>query len=426
MMGGSTRPTSAAKHVWLVNHHALIPSKDSATGRHVNMARHLPQHGWSASLIVASTVHADGSQGLTGLRLRRMTSELGVPTLWIRSTAYGASLLRRFLGMGVFAAGALVPGMTRGLQKPDVVVGSTVHLLAAWVGARYARRFRVPFVFEVRDVWPDSLVHLGRLNPNGRAARAMEWFSLRLARRADLLLSPLPAMDRYLVDHEVTGVPFLWVSNGIAAPPEPTLPALESRSDEFTFMYLGSLNRGNAIEDIIEGFAFACERETQRRLTLRIVGSGPQQQELEALAEGLGVAAEVTFEGRIPQDEVIDRARQADCLVANLRASPLYDYGVSLNKLFMYMSAGRPIVFGASGANDPVAEAAAGISARGGDPGSLAAAMVQMIDAKPEERQLMGRNGYEAVTNEFTYEALAAKLARGLDGTLAGRAGVRA
>ena len=67
--------------------------------------------------------------------------------------AYGTSTALRFVGMVIFVLMTLMPGMTRGLRRPDVVIGSTVYPFAAWAGMRLARRYRVPFIYEIRDVW---------------------------------------------------------------------------------------------------------------------------------------------------------------------------------------------------------------------------------------------------------------------------------
>lgn len=400
------------RHVWIVNHHALIPSKDGGSGRHLNMAQYLPHHGWSASLLVASTIHARGAQAMKGVRFRRVTHERGVRVLWVRATAYGQSTLRRIIGMCVFASLTLLPGMTKGLQRPDVVMGSTVHLLAAWAGWRLARRHNVPFVYEIRDVWPDTLIHLGRMERTSRLAQAMEALSLRLAERASLVVSPLPNVDRYLQRHGIEETDFLWVSNGFDGELEVPEPDYPQPDGQFTFMYLGAHGQANALEGILKAFGRACALRPDAELKLRLVGSGPLKSKLFEYASTMECSTGISFEDRIPEPEVIARAREADCLVANMHDSPVYEYGVSLNKIFTYLYAFRPVVFACSVSN-PILESGAGTVVPGDDTEALARAMVEMYDLPHSERLGHARRGYEHVLENYSHQSLAERMANG-------------
>jgi len=117
-MSAAPSPPGSHRHVWIVNHYADIPSKDGGSARHLDLARYLPGYGWSASLIVASTTYPQGKQAMKGFRLRKITEELGVPVLWVRTMAYGTSTALRFFGMVIFALMTLMPGMTRGVRRP--------------------------------------------------------------------------------------------------------------------------------------------------------------------------------------------------------------------------------------------------------------------------------------------------------------------
>ena len=85
-----------------------------------------------------------------------------------------------------------------GLPRPDVVVGSSLHPLAAWAGARLAVRHRVPFVYEFRDLWPHTLIAMGRISENGPAARGLRGLERHLGRRAARTFSPLPGGERHV------------------------------------------------------------------------------------------------------------------------------------------------------------------------------------------------------------------------------------
>lgn len=398
----------------MVNHHAAIPAKDGLEGRHYALARHLQHHGWSASVIAASTTHPSGEQRLHGPHLRRLTHDDGVDSLCVRSNRYGSSTALRFVGMAVFALMTLAPGMTRGLSKPDVVIGSTVHPFAAWAGWRLARRHKVPFVYEIRDVWPDALIHLGRLNGSGALARVLRKLSLDLCARADLILSPLPDVRRYLDENGFQKKEFLWISNGIEADHYRAEVAHE-RHTPFTFMYFGSHGNANALDGILEAFDKAVGKSPTADMRLRLIGSGPLKSKLQEYARSLASVERISFEDPIPRSQIIERAHEADCLVINLHDHPVYQYGISPNKLFDYLLAARPIIAAFNAPNNPVADANAGVCVPADSRDEIAQAMLDVYAMDHKTLQAMGSNGLAHVTKAYSYETLAQRLAAKLE-----------
>nr|WP_238439662.1 glycosyltransferase family 4 protein [Microbacterium sp. JZ31] len=382
----------AQRTVWIINHYAALESKDGWAGRHQALAAHLGRAGWEPVLLLASTGHPVGIQHLPAWRARRVGIEDGVTHVMLRSPSYVGNGVGRMTNMAAFTFQLLLPWTTRGVPKPDVVVGSTVHPLAAWAGLRLARRHRVPFVFEIRDVWPDALIHLGQLRPNSIVARAMTSLMRRLVHASDLILSPLPGVPDYLERLGAVDKPFLWVSNGaegeIVAPP--LAPPAE---DAFVFMYLGSFGNAMAVEHLISAFERVVLARPETKMRFRLIGDGPRKTYFERLAAETEVADQITFEPRIPRGQVVARASEADCLVHSLHDHAVYEYGISPNKLFDYLLAARPVVFAANVRNNPVSEAHAGHVVPAEDVDALARAMCAVVDAPPEERTAMGARG---------------------------------
>ncbi|MCY1657971.1 glycosyltransferase family 4 protein [Dietzia sp. SL131] len=410
--GRSSAPTT--KHVWIVNHHAVLPSKDGGRARHFNLAKCLPECGWTSSLIVASTRHSDGRQALEGLKLKKRDNEEGVETLWVRTNAYGQSLALRFLGMVVFSANLLRPGITRDLQRPDVVLGSTVHPFAAWAAFCLARRNEVPFVYEIRDVWPESLHDIAGISKRHPISILMTLMDSFLIRRASLVVSPLPNANLHLREMGFPDKPFLWVSNGTEVPPG-TDELADCPGRPFTYMYLGAHGRANDLEHILAGFERACEIDPESPPLLRLVGDGSRKRALAEQAASLKCAARISFEDRIPKSQVLARAREADCLVASVPEKAIYRFGVSPNKYFMYMSASRPVITASNAPKDPIRDSRAGLAVAGEDVEALARAMVKMKNLPLRDRREFARNGRAEIEARYTFGVLAKKLAKGLE-----------
>lgn len=406
------------RHIWVVNQYAALPSKDARADRPLSVAKHMMKHGWSTSLIVASTTHPSGRQMMGGRASSSLQEELGVATLWLRSVSYVGSPVRRIIGMVFFTVLAVLPSTTRRLERPDAVLGSTVHPLAAWAGWRLARRLGVPYIFEMRDVWPDALVHLGRLRENGLAARLIRHQLVSLAKRAALVVSPLPGLSTWLAENGLNGQAFAWVPNGIEADDAPEYEAATAH-DGFTVMYLGSHGNANALEGLIAGFDEAVRVSGRSDLRLRLVGDGPRKNDAIRFADACQSREFIGFEDRIPRHEVVPRAREADCLLINLHDHDVYRFGVSPNKIFDYLLSGRPIVFATNAPNNPVRDAEAGIVVPADDAAGIARAILDLADCETDARNGMGLRGYRHVIARYNYESIASNFAAALDEVVA-------
>lgn len=400
------------KHVWILNHYAAEPDGAGGT-RHYTLAEGLRDHGWQAHLIAASVEHQSGRQRLEpGERMRHEVRGT-VPFLWLRTSNHRGNGLGRIRNMLEFTGAALSRRVERQLPRPDVVVGSSVHPLAAWAGARLARRCGVPFVFEVRDLWPQTLIDMGAISPGGPAARGLRRLERSLYRRADRIVVLLPRAGEYVeasggrrdrIDHIPNGVDLAnWPASEQRAQPDP-----------FVFMYFGAHGPANGLETLLQAWHRLESRRPGAAIRLRLVGDGPAKASLRARARDLGLRG-VEFEDAVPKRRIPELASSADAFVFTLADVPVFRFGISSNKLFDYLAAARPIVFSCASSNNPVEEAGAGITVPPEDPEALAAAMCRLLDAPVDERRRMGASGRDHVASNHDTAVLARRLAETLE-----------
>ncbi len=387
-----------------INHYA-VPERAAAGTRHAVLARFLGDLGHEVTVVASSL--PDGRRPTVDLPTgasHRDVIEGGVRFRYVRTSPY-ASLPGRLRSMIEFRSGVLRCSWDD--PRPDVVIGSSVHLHAADAGRRLARRLGVPFVFEVRDLWPDTLVDIGAVSRLHPIYMYLKYLELRLYRDASAVITLLPGMAAYLMAHGIPEDRIWYVPNGVDPDLFPESPPPPSDS-LFTVSYFGAHGPANGLETVIRAAAILRSRGAPVRF--RLVGDGNRKPALRDLATSLGLD-NVAFLDPVPKRDLAPLAAESHAFVFHLRdMAVLRKYGISANKLFDYLLAGRPVVFACASANDPVAQAGAGPSVPPEDPEALAGAIQRLMEAPESERAAMGRRG-RAFVREFHDMR---RLARGL------------
>ncbi len=401
------------KNLYLINHYAQEPGGAGGT-RHFHLAEHLQKRGWKATVIAASVDHATGLQRLTQHEAQRLQSFGSVPFLWVKTPTYTGNSGGRMRNMLAFTWRVLLRKTTANLSAPDVVIGSSVHPFAAVAGALLARRHDVPFVFEVRDLWPQTLIDMGRLKSDSFTAWALRKVEFWLYRRAARVVVLLPQAWQYIVPLGIPKQNVVWIPNGVDLGLFPA-PAAPMPSNVFTLMYFGAHGQANGLDNVLHAMKVVQDDPTGQQVLLRMVGDGPLKPALMAQAQALGLR-NVRFESPVPKSQIPALAAQADAFaIAVLDLPQLYRYGISMNKIFDYLAASRPVVIASDAVNNPVADAQAGLSVEAGKPDQLAKAILQIAAMSAEERHQMGLAGRSYVERNHDFGQLAAKLADVLD-----------
>ena len=419
-------PTERPCRVWILNHYAGPPDRPGGT-RHYSLARALVARGAEVTIFAASFGHASGREHkIRGLGLVRSETLGGVRFVWLRTFPYRGNTWRRMVNMASYA---LVVTLAQfGRPAPDVVVGSTVHPFAALAGWLIARLRGARFHYEIRDLWPQTLIDLGALSPTSPGARGLWAIESFLVRRAETVIALLPGIATYLEGRGLPTSHVRYLPNGadlVAADapaavwdprrgPDPLAPVLADLADrraagEVVFAYAGAHGRVNRLDVVLHGLRLANQRSgTPLRLVL--VGEGPEKPSLEALASRLELP-NVDFLEPVPKDRLPALLAAIDVGVVHATATPVYRYGISFNKVFDYMAARKPILFACSTFQDPVEASGAGRSVAPDDPEVLAGAFVALAEESAEARRRMGDAGRAFVEREHDLARLGATFA---------------
>lgn len=395
-------------NIWIVNHYALPPTEVGGT-RHYALARELIARGHNVTLIASNFNHASrqaiAATQRTGLRHEVVA---GVPFLWLPTPPYSGNTVARMWNMLVFAGRVWSGQGMRRCERPDVIIGSIAHLFGAFAAERLAQRLRVPFVLEVRDLWPQTLIDMKLMGPQHPAVRIMERIERHLYRRAVGIVSLLPDAAAHMVDKGAAPEKIVWIPNGVdlrlVPPPQPPV-----EQEPFTVMYAGAHGVANGLDALIDAAALLQRDGYNERVRFRFIGDGPEKLRLQRRVQDEGIQC-VYFEEPVPKAQVYQVLQEAHILIVTLRNLSLYRWGMSLNKLFDYLASARPIVFGADITSNPVAQSGGGLTVPPEDAAATAAAIKQLVAMPAAKRWEMGQRGRRFVEENHDHHRLAERL----------------
>lgn len=287
--------------------------------------------------------------------------------------------------------------------KPDVILGSTMTLFGADAARRLADYFNVPFVYEVRDLWPLTPIELGGYSKWHPFLLYLDYLDRKLAKAADLIITTAPLMKEYY--KERFGIPdekFLWITNGTDLELFKDLPPAKPKEKAtFDIYYAGAHGLANGLDKIFDQLPAIYARHPQVSLTL--VGDGPLKPHLKERVKKKNLP--VRFLDAVPKKELPAILDKADALLAYLEPCSLYRYGISLNKLADYHAMGKPILFVGDCAENPVIQSGAGIVAETIE--EFPSVVEKMIQMSPADKRQMGEHGRSYAEKNYNWEKLA-------------------
>jgi glycosyltransferase involved in cell wall biosynthesis len=395
--------------LWVFNHYAETP--DGSATRTFELCRALAGRGHAPTIFASSFSHyRHREEHLQGWGRFSATEERdGVRFVWLRGRPYRGNDWRRVVNMLGYGALSMVYGV-RMRPKPDVIIGCSVHPCAALSGLAIARLLGARFLLEITDLWPQVLIDMGRLSPGGASARILRAIERGLFAAAEKVIMLWRDTHDYVRSRGMDPGKIVWIPHVIDPGHFETVPPYRDRRGRFTALYLGSFVKSMGLETLLEASRIL---RTAGRTDIRIVmvGAGAEKDRLRRHAARLGLD-NLEMRDPVPKAQVPWILAGADCLICCFRNSPAYRYGLSMNKLCDYLMSGRPVILSGNSGYDPVAEGRAGLSVKGEDPETLAAAIIAMADLAFEERAAMGLRGRDWALRHHDIRVLADRLER--------------
>lgn len=399
------------KTIFLINQYASTPETGMG-GRHHYLARELGKLGHNVYLIAARWHHLLNDEAAAAaaphIEERDHYTFARVPTMHYPNPHHPkrvGSWLR-------FMSSIRVLDKRLG-AKPDTIFYSSPSLPGYLGAERLANRVGARLIFEERDIWPLTLVEVGGKSPNHPFIRWLQWIEDRAYRNAEFVVSNLPNAVDHMQMRGMDPKKFHWAPNGVSFE-ETDAPVPLSRAilndieyDKFRIGYTGTVGKANMVGVLVDA---AEKLRDLSDLQFLIFGTGSEIDTLRKRIDQKGLT-NVKLMGSIPKKQVQSALAILDVCYIGLVPEKLFRFGVSPNKLFEYMIAGRPIIYGIdSGAYQPIASIDAGLEIAPGDSNALAEAIRKLRDLPDETLKSMGARAHAFASEHHDYEKIAKKL----------------
>jgi colanic acid biosynthesis glycosyl transferase WcaI len=357
--------------------------------------------------------------------------------LWCRESRDGISVQRtwlvplpnrksweRILNYTSFCISAAITGTF--MRRPDVVIATSPQLLVGLAGWWVAAVKRVPFVFEVRDLWPESLAAVGVSGDKSLMMRVLRPVARFLYNRADHIV----VVTKPFVDHiaEHWGVPrekLSIIRNGVdyvTFAPSGEREAVRERlglSGKFVVGLIGTMGNAHGAPNLVEAANILRGRSDVHFL---FVGEGAEKDRVAAAIKSHGLA-NATLLDEQPRDAVPGLISACDICAVLLRRAELFKKVVP-TKMLEFMACERPVIAAVDGrAREIVEEAGAGMVVEQDSAEALANA-VEQVASHPAALAAMGRNGRNYIIANWSREENAAEYLRLLEDCTSGRGAV--
>jgi glycosyltransferase involved in cell wall biosynthesis len=386
----------------LIIHQAFASLDEPGGTRHHEFARLLTARGHRVTVIASSVSY------LTGVHTQQGSQHLnGVHVM--RASAYQAhhkSFVHRVLAFISFMFSSFWIGLH--VKNIDLVWGTSPPIFQGLTAWMLAGLKRVPFLFEVRDLWPQFAIAMGLLK-NPILIRLSEWLERFLYANADRVMVNSPGFITH-VKAGGAGLVELIPNGADASMFNPGGDGLEFRrahqlENTFVVMYAGAHGISNDLGVVLQSAGLLAHKVDVHFV---LVGDGREKSALQARAAEMKLE-NLSFLAPVSKAEMPDVLAGADACIAILK--PLEEYTRTYpNKVFDYMAAGRPVVLAIDGViRDVVDDAGCGYFAQPGNPQALADAITRLAQDKIKARQ-MGLNGRIYLEEHFSREKVAVQL----------------
>lgn len=408
----------------MVNHYAITPDMPGGT-RHFDLSRRLVQMGHEVT-IIASSFHYSLLKEMRDYHGNWHLTEVheGVNFIWMSTPAYAGNGMARIKNMLAFTQGFKKWAKLQ-RELPDVIIGSTVHPLAAITAGEFAKPHKIPFIFEIRDLWPQTMIDMGSWSKNHPASVFFKRVEKQTVKMAKAIIALSPLTKGYLKKEYAFENTHL-IPNGIdleqfqlrGEQKERSISGLAQldsirENASFLAMFTGAIVKSNNMGLILDT-AQLLKDQGHDDIHLALVGRGQESDKIKAQVQSRGLT-NLHLVDPVPKTQVPHLLKRADALML-VQGMVLWG---SMNKLFDYLASKKPVILAVEAEhNAPIKKMAGCIPLAQNTAEEFVKTLVSLSKLSETERNAIGESGYHLVRNQHNIKQLAKDLESSLKSVL--------
>lgn len=399
------------KLIWIINHYGEPPTTGTNT-RHYKFASKLIKRGHDVRIFAASTIHRTDINYIND-NSKFIEKEIGgVPFIFIRTCNYKGNGMKRVKNMMQYARRVLQ--ITKNFQRPDVIYASSAHPLTWISGYRLAKRYNAKFIAETRDLWPETLVAMEKINRNSIPAKILYKIEKFIYKKADNLIFTFPGGKDYVKNIGLDVSKVRYINNGVDIEEfnnnklKNIIKDVDLDNDsKFKILYTGSMGIANSLNYLIEAAELIQDRG-YKDIQFILFGDGYQKEELEVYVKDKNIT-NIIFKGKVEKKYIPNILSKSDLNVFTGKPIYLYKYGLSLNKMFEYYASGKPTLSNIECGYDMLEKYNCGMTVQSGSTEALIEGILKFYNMSKEEYNIYCNNALKAA-QDFDFKALTDKL----------------
>ena len=396
------------KKVWFVCHYSMPPVYEQRIKTQM-YAHYLGKQGIECTIFAASTIHNTDINLIQGKELYIEREYDDLKFVHIRCSNYTKTDLKRIINMEQFSY--RFNKVAERFAPPDVIVSDT-YCISYKPIYRYCKRHKIPFVVDVRDLWPQSIVEYLHVSENNPVIRLMYNMERNMYIHADRIIFSMDGGYDYIQDRNLEKLipkdKVFFIQNGVNL--EEFRKNRETYKiddkdlddpDTFKVVYAGSIRKVNNLGLLLD----AAKEVKNKKVKFLIWGAGDELEELKAriIEEKID---NVIFKGHVEKKYIAYITSKADLNLIHNNPSDLFKYGISFNKLFDYLASGKPTLSTFPCKYNPAVYEGAGIDVPESTPEEIAKRIDQMIESDLSAFQ---ENAQKA-SEKYDYKMLSMRL----------------